>query len=356
MIDDEATWLLRRPQDLEPDVLAEVIGLTRNRRYVEAWRALRVRVADRRVAPAKEPPVNLNPNRWSLYAEGTTYFLPVTSLTYSYINSILEMLAPGTGFFFLDDRRMFLPAGLQDFAASKGGHLDDDPRSGKTLPLSWGERLNAELLAVEQGMIMQNLGLTCQAMGLSGFPHYAFHDGAWFEALGFRMREMPLSDFASVPLPAALVLKAKRQDTTMRFPVGLERDGQVLLSAYCPPYHDSMGDAVRAMLEDKYGPGGIYGGGERGFFDRDRDAGWSNPEQVAAEVPPVAEEAIAATIAVCEYIWDRYGRFPATYPPFHTLMGFQAGHVDPDFYQAHYRPGSLSDVHLQHNDRWHSTS
>ena len=82
VIDDGATWLARRPQDLEPEVLAEVIELTRAGRFVEAWRKMRVKIADGRVAPPAEPPFNLAPNRWSLYAEGTTYFLMVSSLTY----------------------------------------------------------------------------------------------------------------------------------------------------------------------------------------------------------------------------------------------------------------------------------
>lgn len=357
VIDDDATWLARRPQDLEPEALAEVIDLTRARRYVEAWRAMRVRIADARVAPPKKPPFNLNPNRWSLYAEGTTYFLPVSSITYSLINSLLELFREDSGIFVLDERRMFLPAGLKDFAESGDGHLDDDPRHGKTLPLAWMERLIAELLAVEQGMILQNLGLACHAMGLSGFPHYAQHDEAWFEAIGFRMRRMPLTDFVGVPFPASTMLKVTGKDTTMSYPVGLEQDGEVLLQSYTPPYHPSMEAAVHAVIEDKYGPGGIYGGGNPGVFEhRDPQAGWRDPEDITHGVPDVTDQAIAATVALAEYAWDRYGRFPATYPPFHTLVGFQAGHVDEGFYDTHYRPGSLSDAHRAHDRRWHPTS
>lgn len=354
VIDDEATWLARRPQDLEPTVLAEVIDLARDGRYLEAWRNMRVKIADRRVAPPKEPPFNLNPNRWSLYAEGTTYFLPVTSFTYSFINALLELFREDSGYFVLDERRMYLPAGLKEFAKSNGGHLDDDPRAGKALPLSWGERLNAELLAIEQGMILQNLGLTCQAMGLSGFPHFAFHDEAWFEVLGFRMQQMPLTEFAAVPFPASTLLKLTGKDTTMSYPVGLERDGHVLLKSYAPPYYPSMEAAVRAVIDDKYGSGGIYGGGEEGVYEqRDATAGFRDPDEALRDVPEVDADSVAATVALCEYIWDRYGRFPATYPPFHTLMGFQAGHVDDGFYDTHYRPGSLSDTHRHHDLRWH---
>ena len=249
---------------------------------------------------------------------------------------------------------MYQPAGLKKFAKSKGGHLDDDPLVGKAMPLGVGERVTAELLAVEQGMILQNLGLTCQAMGLSGFPHYAMHDEAWFKALSFRMQTMPLTDFMAVPFPASAFLKVTGKNPTMRYPVGLERDGAVLLKSYAPPYFPSMEAAVRAVVEDKYGPGGIYAGGEPGVYKhRNAEEGWQDPEEVTARVPQISEAAIAATIALTEYVWDRYGRFPATYPPFHTLMGFQAGHVDEGFYDRYYRPGSLSETHRHHIEEWH---
>lgn len=223
------------------------------------------------------------------------------------------------------------------------------------MPLALFERLGAEILAVEQGMVIQNLGLACQAMGLAGFPSFAAHEESWFQALGFRMQEMPLTEFAAVPFPAFAILKLTRRNPTMSYPVGLERDGEVLLKSYGPPYFQSMEDAVHAVIEDKNGKGGIYGGGEPGVFhNREADAGWKDPDAVGANVPPTSDNAIEATIALAEYAIDRYGRYPASYPPFHTVTGFQAGHVDEGFYETHYRPGSISDTHRRHDQRWHS--
>jgi hypothetical protein len=39
--------------------------------------------------------------------------------------------------------------------------------------------------------MLQNLGLMTQALGLGGFPHFAAHPFIWFQALGFRMQEIP---------------------------------------------------------------------------------------------------------------------------------------------------------------------
>lgn len=354
VIDDEATWLTRRPQDMDPEEVAEVIELTQERAFVEAWRKMRVKIGDSRTAPPTAPPYNIVPNQWSLHAEGTTYFLPIVETTHLLINGLLEFFREGVGWFVVDDRRNFRAAGVSEFAQSNGGHLNDDPTAGMTLPLGLLERVGGELLAIEEGMALQNLGLACQAMGLSGFPHYSHHDEAWFEELGFRMGEMPLTEFMAMGRIPSTILKLKGQNPTMSYPLGLERDGETILHPYSPPYYDSMEAAVRAVVADKFGSDGTYKGGDAGVYsEREPDSGWQNPADVTNEVPAIGEKAINATISLCEYVWDRYGRFPATAPAFHTLMGFQAGHIDEGFYDEHYRKESLSATHRKHDERWH---
>jgi hypothetical protein len=75
---------------------------------------------------------------------------------------------------------------------------------------------------------------------------------------------------------------------------------------------------------------------------------------VSRDIPALGDRAVEATVAYCEYVWRRYGRFPAYLPPFHTLMGFQAAHLDLDFYERHYRPESLSETHRRHVELWHA--
>ncbi|ELZ06288.1 hypothetical protein C482_00660 [Natrialba chahannaoensis JCM 10990] len=353
VIQDDATWLARRPQDIPADELVDIMRLIAEDEFVEAWRRMRVKVADERCALPVEPPYNINANQWSLHAEGTTYFLPVSELTHLYINALFEFLREESGFYFVDERRLYLPAGLSEFAKSNGGFLDDDPNNGKVMTINYIERLAGEASLIEQGMALQNLGLACQAMGLSGFPHFTHHDEAWFEALGFRMGEQPLTEFLSVPRITAALLRLRGQNPEMSYPLGLEQNSEVLLKPFCPPYYDSMGDAVRAVYERKFGDDGIFRGGHDIVEESEVDTGWESPEEVTSDIPDIDESAIDATTAYCEYIHDRYGRFPATYPPFHTFMGFQAGHIDEGFYEEYYRPGALTESHRQHRDRWH---
>jgi hypothetical protein len=55
-----------------------------------------------------------------------------------------------------------------------------------------------------------------------------------------------------------------------------------------------------------------------------------------------AGAAIAATIAYCEYVYNRYGRFPANSgPPLRTVLVHQAHRLDEDFYERFYKPEAL---------------
>jgi hypothetical protein len=65
---------------------------------------------------------------------------------------------------------------------------------------------------------------------------------------------------------------------------------------------------------------------------------------VQARIPPYSDEAIAATIAHCEYLYQRYGRFPPASGPFRTVLAYQAHRLDADFYKRFYRPGTLADI------------
>jgi len=58
----------------------------------------------------------------------------------------------------------------------------------------------------------------------------------------------------------------------------------------------------------------------------------------------VSEAALAATISCCEYLWKRYGRFPVHMPAFKTVLGFQAAHIDVEFYDKFYKSEALTET------------
>ncbi len=336
VMNDHGTWWMRRPQDLPRAEITELIENGRRGEYLDAYRRTRVRLADRRLHPPVEPIFNINANRWSAHAPGSSYFLPVGDLTPMYLNGLLEILNEDTGVFVLDERRSFRAAGLAQFAKSRGGHLDDDPAHGKVITIRQLEQFVTDFVNLEMGMVLQNLGLMTQALGLGGFPHFANHDFAWFTALGFDCQSLPASHYLGTGPLVRWALRLTGKDLPVPLATRLVRDGQVLLEALCPPNLPSMSAAVEAMVERKFGRAGVFRGTPAA-------SAWKDHGAVTAGVKPVSDRAIAATKAYVEYVWRHYGRFPAQVPPFRCGLAHQVVHLDPEFYARYYHPDALSE-------------
>ncbi len=334
VIDDGGVWLLRRPQDYPRQRIPELVAMARAGRLTELYEEARVRIADGRVDVPQDVRYVLSLNKWSANRPGTTYFLPIAELTAFAINIALILFDDDFSYFVLDERNWFRPAGIGRFARSKGGPLADDPKLGRILTLGMLETLVLEFAAVEQGGIMQNLGLATQALGLGGFAHFAANPWIWERELGFRMIELPTSQITGMNLLLRLATRLLGRDLPIPSAVGLERGGDVLIRPFCPPYYPTMREAVLAFVESKYGEYGT-------FRAEDSTGAWRDPAAVRAGIPPYSDAAIEAAIAYCTYVFERYGRFPAVSGPFRTTLAYQASRLDPDFYERFYEPGVL---------------
>jgi hypothetical protein len=331
---DHGTWLLKRPQDFASNEFAELASMARKGELTELYLRSRVQLSDKRSAPPLDSSHNFSINRWSLYAPGTTYFLPVIETTALTINALLELFSEDMGVCVRDERAWFQPAGIARFARSKGGHLQDDPHALRTATIQMVETSLLESMATEHGMVLQNLALMTEALGLGGFPNFARHEYSWFEALGFRMHSMRASRYAGAPLFLSTPARWLGKDPVLRYPVGLERNGRTLLKPFCPPYYHSMEDAVLAFVQTKFGPDGSYRAGAR-------ESAWRDPAACTDKIPMPSAASVQATISCCDYIYRRYGRFPAYAAPFRTIIGFQVCRVDVDFYDRFYRKDTL---------------
>jgi hypothetical protein len=345
VINDEGAWMLKRPQDYPREEIPALARLARERRLAELYGRARVRVADGRPDPPREPPFVLPFNKWSANAPGTTYFLPVAELSAFYINVLLSAFNEEFGYFLVDERNRFRPPGIARFARSRGGHLHDDPKEGRFATIGVLETWLFEFAAIEQGGMLQNLALVGEALGLGGFPHFAAHPFIWFQTLGFRMQDVPFSRTIGAGPVTKRLLRVLNRDLPVPTAVGLERDGEVLIKPFCPPYYRSMEEAVLAFVDYKHaqGTGTLRDGGAA--------TGWRNGAGVQAGIPPYSDRAVAATVAYCEYVQERYGRFPANSGPFRTVLAHQAHHLDPDFYDRFYRPETLTDAHRHDHGR-----
>jgi hypothetical protein len=337
VLNDDGVWLLKRPQDYPRLEVAELVEAARQQHWVDLYEKSRVRIADQRLDVPREPPFVPPFNKWSANVRGTTYFLPTAELSGLFINVLLAAFSEEVAYFVVDERHNFQPAGVAKFARSKGGYLHDNLAEGRAATVGLLDTWMYEFAAVEQGAMLQNLALVTAALGLGGFPHLASHPFGWFQALGFRMADLPFSRTIGAGPVMKGLLRVLKKDIPIPTAIGLERDGQVLIKPFCPPYYRSMEEAVLAFVDYKYAQG-------RGTL---RDGGaatnWQDGAMVQAGIPRYSEQTIEATIACCDYLYSRYGRIPATNGPFRTLMAYQAHHLDVDFYQKFYRPEVIGE-------------
>lgn len=346
VMNDNYTYALRRPQDLTDDKeLKECIRLVRAGEFVEAYRLLRVEIAKGRVTIPQELPYTLPFNNWSANQPGTTYFLPISEVSALYVNCLLWAFGDDVRYYVLDERSpLSVHRPLDQYRASKGGYLDDDAAHNRVLTVGLAEALMYEFAALEQGLIIQNLALMTQALGLGGFPHYAAHPYAWFQALDFKMDVPKYSTTVGGGWIVGLTLWLNRlKDIDVPTAVGFN-DRWGLLQPFCKPNWPTMREAVLAYAEKKAGE----------LLDPDDNA-W-RPElvpQVESGFPPYSERTKQAAIDYCEYIQDRYHMFPAHGGPFRTEQAFQAHHLDLNFYQEFYKPDAVSDTQEQHWASWH---
>jgi hypothetical protein len=128
-------------------------------------------------------------------------------------------------------------------------------------------------------------------------------------------------------------------------PVGL--DG--LLQAFCPPYYETMTQAVDALVALKYGPQGLYK--DPSHLELVFRPGFA--ATFLDEVHHYSPDIINCVKDVCQYIHETYDRFPAHVDAIQVPgIWVQAHHVDLDYYNKLFRHG-YSEAQQRHQELWH---
>jgi hypothetical protein len=269
--------------------------------------------------PRRVPPMSGH-DLWDSNRPGSTLFLPVCDVSASLISLIAQFVDPALrryasasgGMNIVDDRRGFRPAGTERWL--RDGFLNAE----QVLPLSILERQACYYVFSEPAAICQNMFLATEALGLGGWKHCGFLSLEILERMGFR-------------------IVAAEEGSGFGNPIGL--DG--VFEASCPPYHATMDAAVDA------------------FFSRP-------PREPAAPVPHrmsnekhragtigVSAEGLACTKAVCNYIYDTYGRFPGATDAMHLMWVMQVHHIDTDYYDRFFGSDAYGPTHAEHMATWH---
>ena len=236
--------------------------------------------------------------------------MPVCDVSAALISLILNLVdgergryvrGHGGGMNIVDDRHGGRPAGTERWINS--GLID----KAKILPLSILEREACYFMFSEPAVICHNMHLATEAIGLGGWMHCGFLSLEIMQTLGFRMVE-----------PAG----------TSSYPNPVGFDG--VLEGCCPPYFPTMDAAVDAVAARMAREGS----------DLPPPSGptahkMSDRRTSAAATSRSATDGIACAKAVCNYIYDTYGRFPASADTMHHDV-VHAG--------ASPRPGLLREV------------
>jgi hypothetical protein len=349
LINDSGTYFLRK---LPP--VADGASPFDPKALIARANQAKVRILDHRIDVPdgnRDFPAYLDSNRFLSNLPGTTILFPVVDLSRQYINGMMYLLTQPEGArpTIVDDRNFYRLAGVRRWV--RNGFLNQDIK----IPLGaiWAMRTQ-----IEADLILQNLMLATDAMGLGAWIHASISPPVLLGDPKFRKTYGKMLDFDwaipkwkfmdllrwQVPLPRFAPLRANA--------VGLRHKGEYLIKAMCPPNYDSMTEAVYAVIADKFGPDGIYT--DEALFERIYKGDFG--AKYLAEASDYSADVIACTRDICTYIYDMHGRFPAHCEAIHVPgVWLQAHHLEEEYYDRFFRDG-LTDAHRSHDHHWHATT
>ena len=347
MINDSGTYFLRKlpPADgdaFDPDQLLKRAEMAK------------VKLLDQRIDVPngnRDFPAYLDSNRFLSNLPGTTVFFPVVDLSHQYINGMMYLLTQPAGArpTIVDDRNFYRPAGVKKWVDK--GFLNKDIK----IPLGavWSMRTQ-----VEADLLVQNLFLVAEAMGLGAWIHGSISppvlmgDPKFIKQYGamlgfdFVTPKWKLMDLLRwhVPLPKYASLRSNA--------VGLRYKGEHLIKGSCPPYYNSMSEAVDAVVAEKFGASGIYS--DAATFDKIYRGSFG--ATYLKEASAYAQDVIDCTRDICTYIYETHGRFPAHVEAIHAPgIWLQIHHLEHEYYDTYFQHG-MTQVHRDHDAAWHGAA
>lgn len=319
---DDTGIYLTRTRDLTPAQVREFEGSDDLARIVGMSQAATVRLSERRLALPNEPPHVDEHNVWNSNRPGSTLFMPVGDLSEHFLTLLAMYIS--NGYILYDDQRGRPCGNVEQFIRT--GVISDTP--DKRLALSRVEQGVYSSVSIELALICQNIVLMMQAIGLGGWMYTGLAASS------------VLGAYAEQGIPGLGFRFMQREDWSQANPVGL--DGYY--EALCPPYVADMREAAHQLAQHKFGPGGTY------------DPAGGGPYQsgeVMAAVRPYSQAQIDCLGEMAEYVYQTYGRFPASFPTVLLRIYTQAQHLDQEFYDRFFADGAYLHTHAGHMQLWH---
>lgn len=314
--DDAGTYLFRTrdaPALIEPDAHGAV--------DIDEWLAVHRQcvhpLSDKRLhLPSTAMDAH---NTWCANVPGSTLFIPVADLAQHLIGVLCFMVQNGGCLYDnVHDERI---PGIERFQ-----HFVDIDNPA---PLTQLEQNSLVMVTAELTTASQNGMLLLQALGLGG---WLFTGLDMYAVLG-------ASGDPAVP---GLGFHSVRDE---RWPVPNVTGLSAIYEGYCPPHFPDMHAAVHAYVERKFGPGGPFHPATPGP--------WRETAQIRSAITPHDDEFKACVALMAQFVYDRFGKFPATVPTIFAGPYLQAHHLDLDFYDKFFASGAYLATHANHQRQWH---
>jgi hypothetical protein len=273
---------------------------------------------ERLYLPAEEPYLEGH-NTWCVNVPGSLLVIPVADIAQHLIAILCFFVQNGYAIY--DDVNNRKIPGLEEFS----GLVDVE----EPFPLTFSEQYALTEATAELATACYAGVLMLQAIGLGG---WMFDGIDRFSVLG-------ASGNPDVPGLGFRYDEDERWSTPN--PTG--REG--VFAAYTPPHYRDMAAAVEAFAERKFGPGGP--------FHRDTPGAWSDSPGFRGGAQVHDAEFKACVALQAQYVFDTFGKFPGTVPTLFIMNYVQAHHLDLDFYDRFFKPGSYLHTHAEHMERWH---
>ncbi|MBE0481385.1 MAG: hypothetical protein IBX68_10460 [Dehalococcoidia bacterium] len=287
-------------------------------RIIDYFERDTVRISEGRFGMIPEALVRIV--HWNTNKPGTTIFMPILDISEEYLDSVIAIFM-GEGYKVFDDIRGTGPAGIKKW-------IDDGTLTGPDVPLSSYEYTIFLGNLAPAFHALQNIQLAAEAMGLGSIVMTGYIGILVLQTMGFRYN----------------IAKDEARAMLNMNPVGL--DGH--MTSYQPPYYDSMDDAVDSFIEKKFGGNGMYTAGYKGLVP------FENWKKVQPGYPVPSKKVIQITKDYCNYVFDTFGRFPATFDTIIMPEWLQVHHLEEEFYHRHGLGKLVNETHRKHMGLWHS--
>jgi hypothetical protein len=269
--------------------------------------------------PSEQPYTEAH-NTWVANQPGTLFIIPVGDLSQHVLLALCYMLQNGI-VLYDDIKRRPIP-GIGKFR----NVVDVE----NTWPLTFVDQWSLSELTAELAISCYAGMLMLQAMGLGGWVLNGLDPFSMLGASG--NPEVPGLGF--------------RYDEDDRWPYPNPTGLEEVMEGYCPPHHSDMRSAVEAVCERKFGEGGP--------FHPETQGPWKDARKTRSAAQVHDESFKECVTLQAQYVYDTFGKFPATVPSMFLNTELQAHHLDLDFYDTFYKPGAYLRTHASHMKRWHS--